>query len=135
MSSAGLHVIMDAYVSDPSVFTRDRIEHLFAQLVLALEMQALDKPQVYEVPVDPETLKRVLETGKFEDEGGITAVQVISTSHLSLHAWPLQSFFSLDVFSCCDFNESLALSIVRETLGVVSENTTVVRRLKPNRPG
>ena len=97
--SAGLHVIMDAYVSDADVFTKERIERLFTRLVEALDMKPLDKAQTYEVPVDPEILARVMQTGNFEDEGGITSVQVISTSHMSLHAWPLQKFFSLDVFS------------------------------------
>jgi S-adenosylmethionine/arginine decarboxylase-like enzyme len=129
--SAGLHITMDAYVDNPSVFTRERLEQLFGKLVSALEMTALDKAMVYEVPCDPKVLERVKKTGKFEDEGGITSIQVISTSHLSLHAWPLQSFFSLDAFSCKDFNSELALSIIRETLGVVAEETNVIKRRKP----
>lgn len=131
MESAGLHIVMDARVADPSVFVPERLTGLFHKLVEALEMEALDEVQVYEVPVDPAVLERVRRTGKFEDEGGISAIQVISTSHMSLHAWPLQKFFSLDAFSCKDFNAELALSIIRETMGVSAENTLVVRRKKP----
>jgi S-adenosylmethionine decarboxylase len=134
MQSAGLHIIMDAYVADPAVFTREKLESLFGRLVQALEMTPLDKAHVYEVPFDPEVLERVRRTGKFEDEGGISSFQVISTSHMSLHAWPLQSFMSLDAFSCKNFDADLALSIIRETLGVESENTTVISRKKPFRP-
>lgn len=129
--SAGLHIVMDARVADPSVFTRERLIDLFHKVVGALDMKALDKVQVYEVPVDPAILERVKRTGTFEDEGGITTIQVISTSHLSLHAWPLQKFFSLDAFSCKDFNAELALSIIRETVGVTSEKTVIIRRKKP----
>ncbi len=132
MDSAGLHIVMDAVVVDPAVFTRERLTFLFEKVVAALGMKPLDKVQVYEVPVDPAVLERVRRTGTFEDEGGISTIQVISTSHLSLHAWPLQSFFSLDAFSCKDFNAELALSIIRETLGVKSESTTVLRRRKPS---
>src|SRR5271170_6443054 len=131
MMTAGQHITMDAYVAEPSVFTKERLETLFGKLVMALDMKALDKAMVYEVPCDPKVLERVKKTGKFEDEGGITSIQVISTSHLSLHAWPLQNFFSLDAFSCKDFNAELALSIIRETLGVVAEETNVVKRRKP----
>jgi S-adenosylmethionine decarboxylase len=131
MDSAGLHVTMDAYVADSSVFTREKLEALFGKLITALEMKALDKPMVYEVPCDPAVLERVKATGKFEDEGGITSIQVISTSHLSLHAWPLQKFFSLDAFSCKDFNADLAISIIRETLGVEADETVVLKRWKP----
>ena len=130
--TAGQHITMDAYVAEPSVFTKERLETLFGKLVMALDMKALDKAMVYEVPCDPKVLERVKKTGKFEDEGGITSIQVISTSHLSLHAWPLQHFFSLDAFSCKDFNAELALSIIRETLGVVAEETNVIKRHKPD---
>ena len=68
------------------------------------------------------------------DEGGITGIQVISTSHLSLHAWPLQRFFSLDAFSCKDFDSDLALGIIRSSLGVVSDSTHVVARTRPPAP-
>jgi S-adenosylmethionine/arginine decarboxylase-like enzyme len=131
LSSAGLHLIVDGYVEDPSVFTRETIEALLAQIVSALDMKALDLPHVYEVPVDPEVLRRVQETGKFEDEGGITAVCVISTSHLSIHCWPLQRFFSLDAFSCKNFNADLAYSIIREMLRVEKSNVTVIQRRRP----
>jgi len=131
LSSAGLHLIVDGYVEDPSVFTRETIEALLAQIVSALDMKALDLPHVYEVPVDPEVLRRVQETGKFEDEGGITAICVISTSHLSIHCWPLQKFFSLDAFSCKNFNADLAYSIIKEMLRVEKANVTVVQRRRP----
>lgn len=135
MSSAGLHLIMDAHVADPSVFTRERLEKLFAQLTSALEMKALDKAAIYEVPVDPEVLERVKRTGQFEDEGGITGFQVISTSHMALHAWPLQSFFSLDAFSCKEFNHELAQTLIEEALGVIEANVLVLSRRKPDGTG
>ncbi len=132
-NSAGLHLIMDAYVSDPAVFTRENLETLFAKLITALEMKPLDKAMIYEVPVDEAVLERVRRTGNFEDEGGISALQVISTSHISVHSWPLQSFMSLDAFSCKEFNEDLAISIIKESLGVVNDHTIVLRRKKPGK--
>ena len=123
---------MDARVKDSSIFTCVLLMDLFGKVVKALDMKPLDKVQVYEVPVDPVILERCRRTGVFEDEGGISTIQVISTSHLSLHAWPLQNFFSLDAFSCKDFNAELALSIIRESLGVTSESTLVIRRKKPS---
>jgi S-adenosylmethionine decarboxylase len=131
--SAGLHIVMDAYVADGAIFTKPKLTELFAKLITALEMKALDKSVFYEVPVDPAVLERVKKTGKFEDEGGITGIQVISTSHMSLHAWPLQEFFSLDVFSCKTFNSDLALGIIKETLGVTEASVEIVHRKKPER--
>lgn len=131
---AGLHILMDGYVVDSSVFTQEKIKHLFARLVSALEMKMLDVPRMYEVPVDPEILRRVKETGKFEDEGGITGFCIISTSHMSVHCWPLQNFFSLDAFSCKDFDSALALDIIRYELGVSTESTEVKVRFRPHSP-
>lgn len=129
--SAGLHLLMDGYVRDPAVFTREKLEVMFARLLAALEMKPLDKAMHYEVLVDPAILERVKRTGKFEDEGGLSSIQVLSTSHLSLHSWPLQQFFSADCFSCKEFNAPLAKSILIETLGVERFTLTLVQRRKP----
>jgi S-adenosylmethionine decarboxylase len=132
-NSAGVHLVVDGFVKDPSIFTAANIEHMFASIITALEMKALGPAHIYEVPVDPEILRRVQETGTFEDSGGITAVVVISTSHLSIHCWPSEKFFSLDVFSCKDYPHEKALSIVKRVLGVASANVTVLARTKPSR--
>ena len=133
--SAGLHIIMDARVADPQVFDKGVLVGLFGKVVAALDMKPLDDVMVYEVPVDPAVLERVRATGNFEDEGGISTLQVISTSHITLHAWPLQHYFALDAFSCKDYDADLALDLIRETLGVTSENTVIVRRRKPSLTG
>jgi len=133
--SAGLHILMDARVSDPSVFTKDRLSQLFSRLTTALNMQPLGDLQVYEVPVDAQTLERVKATGIFEDEGGISTLLAITTSHMTLHAWPLQKYFALDTFSCKDFDAEEALSIIRDSIGVCSENTLIVHRRKPSEQG
>jgi S-adenosylmethionine decarboxylase len=129
--SAGLHVLMDAYVADDAVFTKEKIEELFARLVTALDMKALAPAHIYEVPVDPEVLRRVQETGVFEDEGGITGVVVISTSHMAIHCWPLQRKFSLCVFSCKDFSAATAQALIYETLHVTTANARVIERFFP----
>lgn len=131
IASAGTHVTIDAFVDDSSTFQAESLEKLFHRLVAALGMTILKGPEVIEVPVDPAILERAQETGVFEDEGGTTAFCVISTSHMSIHCWPLQKFFSADVFSCCDFEPMTALEIIREHMGVASEDVHVLRRRKP----
>lgn len=39
----------------------------------------------------------------FTDEGGYSVVGLISTSHITLHAWPFRSFFMFDMVSCRPF--------------------------------
>ena len=129
--SAGLHVIMDLYVSDASVFEPSKLREMFYQLVDLLEMKMLRAPEFIEVEMDPEILKRVEETGEFADEGGVTGFCVINTSHLSIHTWGLQKFASLDLFSCKDFDHEKAIAFVEKFLGCTKTSVHVVHRSKP----
>jgi S-adenosylmethionine/arginine decarboxylase-like enzyme len=131
IESAGVHVMVDAFVEDASVFNQVTLKSMFVDLVKALDMEIIDGPNFIEVPVNPEVLRRSQETGVFADEGGITGMCIISKSHVSLHAWPLQKFFSFDVFSCGDFDPEVALTIVRARMGIRSESTHIINRRKP----
>jgi len=131
IESAGTHVTIDAFVEDPSVFNKKTLDILFANLIEALEMKILYGPHFVEVPIDPEKLRRSQETGKFEDEGGTSIFCVISKSHLSIHVWPLQKFFSFDAFSCADFDPQIAIDIVGSCLKVEASKVEVLHRKKP----
>ena len=48
----------------------------------------------------------------FEDEGGVTGIGVLSTSHCAVHTWPLRSFFVMDVYSCRDFDVDIVRAMV-----------------------
>jgi S-adenosylmethionine decarboxylase len=131
MDNAGRHLIIDGKVKDASVFTVEKLVTLFQDLAKALDMHIIRGPEFVEVPVDPKVLRHSRKTGEFEDEGGISGTCVISTSHMSLHAWPLRKAFSADVFSCKDFDHLKALGILSEELGVTKTNITVLNRLMP----
>jgi len=131
IESAGVHVLIDAFVNDPLVFTKETLANLFVDLVSALDMDILVGPNFVEVPMDPEVLRQSRATGVFRDEGGITGTCIISKSHISIHAWPLQKFFSFDVFSCGDFDPQVAIDLVHARLGVCSANVTIIGREKP----
>jgi hypothetical protein len=62
----------------------------------------------------------------FEDEGGVTGVCVLSTSHCSIHTWPLRPFFVMDVYSCRDFEPALIEQHVARTLGAYDVQITDV---------
>jgi S-adenosylmethionine decarboxylase len=132
LPSAGVHVTVDAFVSDPDkVFKETHLQTLFTSLVSALDMKILHGPEFIEVPVDPEILRKSQESKEFLDEGGITGMCVISKSHIAIHCWPLQRFFSMDVFSCGDYDPEVALKIIRTHMGVQNESTHIINRRKP----
>lgn len=126
-NSAGIHVIIDGFVKDPSVFNSDSLTSAFKDLAESLEMKIIMGPDFLEVPLDPQKL----ESNVFQDEGGITGMCVISTSHMSIHCWPIRKCFSMDVFSCKDFDSEKAKQIVWDLLGVESGDVTVVSRTFP----
>lgn len=82
-----------------------RVSSFLLDLVHSLGMRPLGKPHLYEV--EAEIAK--LNVEPFEDEGGVTGVVVLSTSHCSIHTWPLRPFFVLDVYSCRDFDTGVVL--------------------------
>lgn len=45
-----------------------------------------------------------LQSTVFEDEGGISILALISTSHIALHTWPARRTFMFDLVSCRPFN-------------------------------
>ena len=85
----------EAVLADPN-----RIETLLRALVDKLGMRLLGAPHMYEVPLEIEKLG----VEPFEDEGGVTGIAVLSTSHISVHTWPLQREFVMDVYSCRPFD-------------------------------
>jgi len=126
--SAGLHVILDGYVSDSVVFNSDSLKNIFEKLAESLEMKIIMGPDFLEVELDPTKLQ----SDVFQDEGGITGMCVISTSHMSIHCWPIRKCFSIDVFSCKDFDSAKAVKIIKDLLGVETYNLNVVERFFPN---
>lgn len=126
---AGLHIILDGYVKDPSVFNGTALKNAFEKLAEELEMKIIMGPNFLEVELDPAKLQ----SDVFQDEGGITGMCVISTSHMSIHCWPIRKCFSMDVFSCKPFDSDKAKQIIWELLGVEEGNVVAINRYFPRR--
>jgi len=98
------------------------VETMLVDLIDVLGMRLLDKAHMYEV----ETEISKLGVEPFEDEGGVTGVCVLSTSHCSIHTWPLRPFFVMDVYSCRDFETEAVEKFLRERLGAYDLQVTDV---------
>jgi S-adenosylmethionine/arginine decarboxylase-like enzyme len=113
------------------------VETMLVDLIDVLGMRILDKAHMYEV----ETEISKLGVEPFEDEGGVTGVCVLSTSHCSIHTWPLRPFFVMDVYSCRDFDTMSVEKLLTERLGAYDLQVTDVSEAldykfasKPARP-
>ena len=98
------------------------VETMLRDLIDVLGMRLLDKAHMYEVETEIEKLGAV----PFEDEGGVTGVCVLSTSHCSIHTWPLRPFFVMDVYSCRDFSTEAVETFLSERLGAYDLQVTDV---------
>ena len=126
---AGTHLLIDGYVRDGQILNPDTLCSLFDRLVDTLGMQYLQRPQAIRVPMDPDKL------ASDEDEGGWSVICQITTSHISLHGWPMRGAFMMDVFSCREFDPEAARRVVIETLQVTDARVQVVERLDPRHNG
>ena len=50
----------------------------------------------------------------FEDEGGISVLACLSTSHIAIHTWPLRCEFHLDIYSCREFDKEAFIKTLKE---------------------
>lgn len=123
---SGWHLMVDALVSDgarlrdPSV-----LRDFLLRLVDFLDMKLLEGPNITEVELDPKRLDSEL------DEGGVTGYCLITTSHISIHTWPLRRRFCLDIFSCKQFDRDAAVAEIERALGVSDVSVTWIERRWP----
>ena len=123
----GLHLLIDGYVRDGNILNPDTLTSLFDRLVETLGMQYLQRPTSIRVTMDPAKLET------HEDDGGWSVICQITTSHISLHGWPMRGAFMMDIFSCVDFDADKARSVVKEVLDVTHWNVQQIRRMDPER--
>jgi len=64
---------------------------------------------------------------KFQPQG-VTAVCLLSESHISIHTWPEKGSASVDVFTCGETNPSVGGTYIRETLKCDAFETQLVLR-------
>jgi S-adenosylmethionine decarboxylase len=108
----GLHLLVDGQVEDIKVFAEKNLNKLIIKLAEKLEMSIIFGPVMKTVRLDPSKL-----TGDvFQDEGGSSAFCMISTSHISIHVWPLRKAFLMDVFSCRNFDKVIAEETINKYL-------------------
>lgn len=98
------------------------VREMLTGLVEKLGMRMLGPAHMYEV----ETEIAKLGVEPFEDEGGVTGVCVLSTSHCSIHTWPLRPFFVMDVYSCRDFDARQVEAHLAKLLGAYDIQVTDV---------
>lgn len=129
----GLHLLADGLVPERRIeeaFSKTGLTTLMLDLVKVLDMQLIFGPLFKKVKIEPKRL-----TGnKFQDEGGISGVCMIGTSHITVHVWPLRRHFSMDVFSCKTFDERKARATLEKHFQPENVTYTLNRRHQGGKP-
>jgi len=109
---ASVHYLLDVYgvsprLLDDELFLRDLLENS----AIACGAEVLDTT-----------------SHKFEPQG-VTALCLLSESHISVHTWPEKGEAAFDIFTCGESEPKIAVDIILEQLHPTSNNTTCVQRL------
>ncbi|MFC1993644.1 S-adenosylmethionine decarboxylase [Chloroflexota bacterium] len=65
-------------------------------------------------------------------EQGISGIVGLAESHISIHAFPQQSYVSIDIFSCKEFNAAQAVADFQDKLGLTKVETRLINRPQPD---
>jgi S-adenosylmethionine decarboxylase len=108
----GRHVIIDAWTQEARLINDVKlVGDLLNELVELVGMQILRPAEIVAVPLNPSVTSG-------EDDGGVTGTVILTTSHASIHTWPLRGHVSFDLFSCKDFNVKKVVDFLTEKLGL-----------------
>ncbi|MEK7498713.1 MAG: adenosylmethionine decarboxylase [Patescibacteria group bacterium] len=109
----GKHYILECTVEQNDMLTNlEGVKTFFASIVKTLHMTPVSECVSYVFP----------------GSNGITAFQVIAESHISIHTWPEYNYFSFDVFSCKDFDDSALDALVHQNFPIAKKVSQIIHR-------
>lgn len=113
----GLHLTIDGYNADPiKLNDLDLLFSTLHDLPEKIGMSKIGFPQ--------------LARFKERDIAGISGVQMIVESHISIHTYPLKRFFSMDVYSCKNFDYKKVLKYIQRAYDIEELEINVIERGK-----
>src|SRR5260370_34225040 len=59
---------------------------------------------------------------------GVSGIVVIAESHIAIHTFPELDYFTLDIFSCKNFDHELAIDYIRQAFDVKEMDRMLVQR-------
>jgi S-adenosylmethionine/arginine decarboxylase-like enzyme len=115
----GFHLMLDIGGANAAAMRDgDKIRKFLAELVEKIKMQPIGPPVMHE-----------FEPGNIN--GGWSAMQLISTSTITLHAANIDNTIYLDVFSCKSYDEDEVIDLVVKYFGPKRINRRFVYRDAP----
>lgn len=114
----GPHLLLEAYgASKEKLSDIGLISDLLDKYPSKMDMHKIMPPYVFKY-----------DSGTIKEDWGISGVVLIAESHIALHTFPEKGFFTLDIFSCKDFDIRQAVDIVLDAFEPVNYEEIVVNR-------
>lgn len=117
----GMHLMLDAYEADPEKLGDMKLIFKYLHdLPDMIGMKRLGLPTVINAD----------ETETGFDPGGITGFTLIAESHISIHTFPKRGFFTMDLYSCSNFEQEVEtlMNYTKEMFGYGEHELQVVHR-------
>lgn len=107
MIGFGPHLMVDGYNANFEVLASvEAITNLLDTLPAEIGMTKIMPPYVFKY-----------DGGDKPEDWGVSGFVIIAESHISIHTFPEKGYFSMDIFSCKDFDISVALEIIKSFFG------------------
>jgi S-adenosylmethionine decarboxylase len=113
----GPHLIIDGSRCDTQKLgDRILIEQLLSDYPTAIGMTKIGGPYMFEYQApDPAY-------------SGVSGIVVIAESHIAIHTFPALDYFTLDIFSCKNFDHEKAIQYIKDALDVREMDRMLVQR-------
>lgn len=118
MKLDGLHLMIECFDCDRGLLKDpEKIRAFLSELPSKIGMNKLDEPHIINYKGNDSW-----------DKGGITGFVLIAESHISIHTFPHNGFFSADVYSCKPFNAEKVVTYFKEYFDSKRERVQIAKR-------
>jgi len=112
----GLELILDLHGCDTSLFTEESLNRFFSEICTLIKMTPHGGPIYWHDDCD------------IAQRRGITGVQLIETSSITVHAFELSGTAFINLFSCMDFDTKIAEEFAKNFFKADGIESRVVER-------
>ncbi len=103
MIGFGPHLMVDGYEgSYEALASIENVTQFLDTLPKEINMTKIMPPYVFKY-----------DGGDKPEDWGISGFVIIAESHISIHTFPEKGYFSIDIFSCNDFDFDKAIEIIK----------------------
>ena len=114
----GSHLILDGYSNEENNLDNvDKIKEFLSDLCNEANMTKLMEPVVVNYEGHP-----------LKEENGITGFVIITESHISIHTYPEKDYFTLDLYSCNEFEVEPIIDFVKKELNLKKGRYKLLKR-------